>query len=88
MHAVVFEVDMKEAWEGDADRELDQLTTMVKSVPGFVRGTWTTDGRRGLSFIVFESEAAARGLADNASMPPNASATVRSVAVYEIVRQA
>jgi len=88
MHAVVFEVDMKEAWEGDSDRELGQLTAMVKSVPGFVRGTWATDGRRGISFIVFESEAAARGFADNSSMPPEASATFRSVAVYKIVREA
>lgn len=88
MHAVVFEVDINEGWEGDAERELDQLTTIVKSVPGFVRGTWTTDGRRGLSFIVFESEEAARRLVANASMPPDASVTVRSAAVYEIVREA
>lgn len=88
MHAVVFEVDMKEGWEGDAERELDQLTTMVKSVPGFVRGTWTTDGRRGLSFLVFESDEAARRLVVNASMPPDASVTLRSAAVYEIVREA
>ncbi len=88
MHAVVFEVDMKEGWEGDADRELDQVATMVRSVPGFKRGTWATDGRRGLSFIVFESEEAARAVADNASMPPNASATLRSASVYEIVREA
>ena len=86
MHAVVFEVDMKEGWEGDADRELDQLTSFVKSVPGFVRGTWTSDGRRGLSFIVFESEASARGLAENATMPPDASVTLRSATVYEVVR--
>ena len=87
MHAVVFQVDMKEDWQGDADRELDQITTMVKSVPGFVRGTWTTDGRRGLSFIVFESEQAARAVAENASMPPNASVTFRSADVYEVVRE-
>jgi hypothetical protein len=88
MHAVVFEVDMKEGWEGDADRELDQMTTIVKSVPGFVRGSWASDGRRGLSFIVFESEAAARGLADNAKMPPDASVIFRSATVYEVVREA
>ena len=88
MHAVVFEVDMKEGWEGDADAELDQLTTMVKSIPGFVRGTWMTEGRRGLSFIVFASEDVARGVAANASMPPTASVTLRNVSVYEIVREA
>jgi len=86
MHAVVFEVDMKQGWEGKADAELDQLVTMLKSVPGFVRGTWTTDGRRGLSFLLFESQESAQGLADNASMPPDASVTFRSVDVYEVVR--
>ena len=72
MHAVVFEVDMKEGWEGDADAELDQLTTMVS----------------GLSFIVFPSEDVARGVAANASMPPTASLTPRNVSVHEIVREA
>lgn len=86
MHAVVFQVDMKQGWEGNADAELDQLTTMVKSVPGFVRGTWTTDGRRGVSFLLFESKESAQALADNASMPPDASVTLRAVDVYEVVR--
>jgi len=86
MHAVVFQVDMKQGWEGNADAELDQLVTMVKSVPGFVRGTWTTDGQRGLSLLLFESEESAAGIAANASMPPDASVTFRSVDVYEVVR--
>ena len=86
MHAVVFEVDMKPGWEGTADAELDQLVTMLKSVPGFVRGTWTTDGRRGLSFLLFESQETAEGLAANASMPPDSGVTFRSVDVYEVVR--
>lgn len=88
MHAVVFEVDMKQGWEGNADAELDQLVTILKTVPGFVRGTWTTDGRRGLSFLLFESQESAQGLADNASMPPDASVTLRSVDVYQVVRDA
>ena len=86
MHAVVFQVDMKQGWEGKVDTELDQLVTMVKSVPGFVRGTWTTDGRRGLSFLLFDSQESAQALADNAAMPPDASVTLRSVDVYEVVR--
>ena len=86
MHAVVFHVDMKQGWEGKVEAELDQLVTMVKSVPGFIRGTWTTDGRRGMSFLLFESQESAQGLADNAAMPPDASVTLRSVDVYEVVR--
>ena len=86
MHAVVFQVDMKPGWEANVEAELDQLVTMLKSVPGFVRGTWTTDGRRGLSFLLFESQETAEGVAANASMPPDASVTLRSADVYEVVR--
>ncbi len=86
MHAVVFQVDMKQGWEGKVEAELDQLVTMLKSVPGFVRGTWTTDGRRGLSFLLFESQETADGVAANASMPPDASVTLLSADVYEVVR--
>ncbi len=86
MHAVVFQVDMKQGWEGKVEAELDQLVTMVKSVPGFVRGTWANDDRRGLSFLLFESQESAEGIAANASMPPDASVTLRSVDVYEVVR--
>lgn len=86
MHAVVFHVDMKPDWEGDMDAELDFLAEFMKSVPGFVRGTWAGDGERAISFIVFESEEAARGVADNAGMPPEASVTLRSVDVFEVQR--
>ena len=86
MHAVVFQVDMKPGWEGNLEAELDQLVTMVKSVPGFVRGTWANDDRRGLSFLLFESQESAEGIAANASMPPDASVTLRSVDVYEVAR--
>ena len=88
MHAVVFHVDMKEGWEQSAEEELNQLVGFLRAAPGFVRGTWTTDGTRGLSFILFESEEAARGIADNASMPPDAGVTLRSVDVYQVVREA
>lgn len=88
MHAAVFHVDMKQGWEGDAQAELDQLVGMLKSVPGFVRGTWTTNGTTGLSFLLFESEEAARTVADNAAMPPDASVIFRSVDVYAVVRDA
>jgi hypothetical protein len=77
---------MKEGWEGKVDTELDQLVTMLKSVPGFVRGTWANAGRRGLSFLLFDSQESAQSLADNASMPPDASVTLRSADVYEVAR--
>lgn len=86
MYAVVFQVDVKENWQGDVEAELDQFVGMLKSVPGFVRGTWTTDGRRGLSFIVFDNEQSARAVVANAAVPPDASVAFRSADVYEIVR--
>jgi hypothetical protein len=86
MHALVFQADFKENWQGDTAAELDQLVAMIKSVPGFVRGTWATDGKRGLSFIVFDSEESARAVAANASIPPDASVVFRSADVYQIAR--
>lgn len=86
MYAVVFQVDMKPGWQGDQDRELDVMADAMKSVPGFVRGTWASDGTRGLSFIVFSAEQAARAVAANAAVPPDASVTLRSADVYEISR--
>jgi hypothetical protein len=86
MHAVVFQVDFKHDRHGDAEAELDQLIGFMKATPGFVRGTWTSNGSEGLSFLLFDSEATARAVADNARMPPEASATLRSAAVYEVAR--
>ena len=78
MHAVVFQVDVKPDWEGDGDAELDAVVGFVKSAHGFVRGTWTTDGRHGLSFIMFEAEGAAREFAANAAIPPRRMGAMKS----------
>ena len=86
MHAVVFQVDMKPGWKGNVEAELDQLVTMVKSVPGFVRGTGANGDRRGLGLLLFGSQESAEGIAATASMPPDASVTLRSVDVYEVAR--
>jgi hypothetical protein len=86
MHAVVFTVDRKQDWTGDLDQELDSMTGALKSAPGFIRGTWATDAGRGISFSLFESEQAARAVADNAAVPPSASVILRSADVYEVVR--
>jgi quinol monooxygenase YgiN len=86
MYAVVFQVDMKPGWEGNVDAELDALIETVKAVPGFVRGTWATNGKTGTSFILLENEAAAKEMADGRAIPPEASVTFRAVDIYEIVR--
>jgi hypothetical protein len=86
MHAVVFQVDFVPGREAQQEAELDFLAGMLKSTPGFVRGTWSGDGQRGLSYLLFDSEEAARAVAASASMPPDASAQLRSVDVYEVAR--
>lgn len=86
MHAVVFQVDFVPGREQQQDSELDFITGMMKSTSGFVRGTWLGDDRRGLSCLLFDSERAARAVADNAAMPPDAAAQLRSVDVYAVAR--
>jgi quinol monooxygenase YgiN len=86
MYAVLYQVDIKPNWEGDVDAELDQLTEAVKAVPGFVRGTWASDGKTGMSFILVENEAAAKEMAAGREIPPEASVTFRSVDIYEVMR--
>ncbi|MCW2644739.1 MAG: hypothetical protein QOG22_2895 [Pseudonocardiales bacterium] len=88
MHAVVFQVDMKEGRDDDTRPELEQLIGSVKTVPGFVRGTWTTDGSKGVSMVIMESEEAALEMAANASIPPEASVVFRSADVLEVVGEA
>jgi hypothetical protein len=86
MHAVVFQVDLIPGREQQGESELNFLTGMLKSTPGFVRGTWAGDDTRGLSFLLFDTEEAARNVADNGKMPPDGSATFRSVDVYAVAR--
>lgn len=86
MHAVIFNVDFVPGREAQQDAELDFLTGMMQSTPGFVRGTWAGDDKRGLSCIVFDSEEAARAVAANAAVPPDASISLRSVDVLAVAR--
>jgi hypothetical protein len=86
MYAVLFQVDIKKDWHGDADAELDELARTTKELPGFVRATWASNDTRGAGFIVVETEDVARGIADNPVIPPEASVTFRSVDVLEVKR--
>ncbi len=88
MHAVVFEVEMKDGWESKADGELDYIVESLRQLPGFTRGTWTTDGRVGFSLILFETREVAQEVVDNASLPSDASAILRSASVHAVLREA
>ena len=86
MYAVVYHVDMKPDWTGDVEAELDQVVEATKAAPGFVRATWASDGKTGMSFIVVDDEKSARAMAQDRDIPPEASVEFRSVKVLEIAR--
>jgi hypothetical protein len=86
VYAVLFQVDVKPDWHGDADAELDELARTTKELPGFVRATWASNDTKGAGLILVETEDVARGLADNAVIPPEASVSFRSVDVLEVRR--
>jgi len=86
MHAVVFQVDFVPGREQQQEAELDIVAGLTQSSPGFVRGTWLGDGERGMSCILFDSEDAARAVAANAAIPPDAAVQLRSVDVYAVAR--
>lgn len=88
MYAVVFEVEMKEGWEAKADEEIDYIVKSLRELPGFIRGTWTTDGRAGLGLILFESKDVAQQVVVDAYLPPDASAVLRSARVDAVIREA
>ncbi len=85
MHAVVFNVDVKQDWEGDRDGELDTVVGMIQGSPGFVKGSWLSEGS-GVSASSSMSPKSGARRGDGAAMPPDASVSLRSVEVYEVMR--
>jgi hypothetical protein len=90
MHAVVAKAtihDFDRARQG-----LDQMVPEIAGVPGFVAGYWTrSEDDQGLSMVVFESEDAARNVADRlrSEGPPDPDAvTIDDVEVREVVKSA
>jgi len=81
MHAVVVSVTVND--EQAATRFLrEELVPPVSQAPGFVAGYWVRlDGDQGRSTIVFESEDAAREVAERVAAPPEGVATIDSVKV-------
>lgn len=87
MHAVVFEVAIKPGMDpAIANAELDKMIGQVKTLPGFIRGIWTTDGTTGLSFQLYADENVGRQLVDNATVPPDAAVEFRSARMFAVVR--
>lgn len=88
MYAVVSTVDI------DPNR-MEEATTMLPKVvipslevlPGFVRATFvrSVDEPKGMSVVLFDTEANARAAAEGAGGPGDAPVTFTSTLVYEVV---
>ena len=88
MHAVVVRATINDFETGRAFLR-DEIVPAVKNAPGFVAGYWVRVGDdQGTSVVVFETEDAARAVADRIPAMPNPGATVDSVDVGEVVERA
>ena len=91
MHAVVVNVNIGDG--GSAQKELEErIVPSASGAPGFISGHWTRsdDGRNGLSMLVFETEDAARAMADRirgADWMPQ-TVTLESAEVREVIANA
>jgi hypothetical protein len=64
----------------------DQVVPRVSAAPGLVAGYWVRVAEdKGVSVVVFESEDAARTMAEQVSPPPDGSVTANTVEVGEVV---
>ena len=89
MHAVVVAVTINDI---DAATKFlrEEIVPQVTQAPGFTAGWWVTikDGAEGRGTIVFESEEAARGVAEGIQQEPGEAVTIQSVEVGEVAANA
>ena len=87
MHAVVVKVTIMDVASAEESLQ-NQVVPRVSQAPGFVAGYWTRKDNKGLSMIVFDSEAAAQAVSEQVpSMAPD-SVTLEGVEVREVVAHA
>ena len=91
MHAVIVSVSIDDG-EGATTHLRNEIVPRVKQAPGFVAGYWVRidgdDGSQGRGTIVFESEDAAKAVAEQIHGDPGESVTLHSVDVGEVVESA
>jgi hypothetical protein len=88
MHAVVVESTLPN-FEGAMTFLREEVLPMVSQAPGLVAGYWVrTAVDKGMSLVVFESEEAARAMADQVVAPPSGAATLDSLDIGEVVAHA
>lgn len=89
MHAVVVKLTIDDV---DRDDQLleQQVVPTASGAAGFVAGYWTRSGDSGLSMVVYESEEAARAVAEQIQSMglPDDAVRVEGVEVREVVASA
>ena len=86
MHALVVQSTLNDP-EAAVTFAREQVVPLVSGAPGLVAGYWVrlAEERKGTSIVVFESEEAARAMAEQVTPPPDGSVTADSVEVGEVV---
>src|SRR6266700_6706273 len=95
MHAMIgiFKMDTKH-FDRQKKELNERIVPLVKHQPGFVSATWTYDRvlGRSYSFVLFDSEDAARNMAEFVKSDPmkrgDAGVEMESIAVSEVVAEA
>jgi hypothetical protein len=89
MHAIVVRVSISDADTAQKGLE-ENVVPRVSQAPGFVTGHWTRseDRSNGQSMLVFESEDAARAVAERIHTDVPEGVTIESVEVREVVASA
>ena len=89
MHAVIVSVTIHDGEEATNNLR-SEIVPRVKQAPGFVAGYWVRvgNGDQGRGTMVFESEDAARAVAEQIQQNPTSAVTLDSVDVGEVVERA
>jgi hypothetical protein len=87
MHGVVVRVSIQDREAATAALR-ERVVPGVSQAPGFVAGYWLGTEEDGLSVVVFESEDAARAMADRVRSLAPEQVTVEEVEVREVVAHA
>jgi hypothetical protein len=89
MHAIVVRVSINDP--ENAQKQLtERVVPFVSQAPGFVAGYWTRadDGSNGQSMLVFESEDAARNVAERIQGQVPEGVTFEGAEVREVIASA
>ena len=89
MHAITVRVSIRDA--ESAEKQLKEtVVPRLSQSPGFIAGYWTraSDGSNGQSMLIFESEEAARAVADRIGENVPEGVSLESAEVREVVASA